>query len=90
MAKQSDEVLVEAAGREIRITSPAKVMFEERGDTKLDLVEYYLAIEDEIMNAVQGRVVLMQRFDPEADRSAADAGYAQWKRGVERSLRWEL
>jgi DNA ligase D len=70
MAKPSDEVLVEVAGREIRITSPEKVMFDERGDTKFDLVKYYLAIEDEIMNAVQGRVVLMQRFPNGASGSS--------------------
>src|SRR5262245_35406410 len=70
MAKPSDEILVEVAGREIRITSPEKVMFEERGDTKFDLVKYYLAIEDEILNAVQGRVVLMQRFPNGASGSS--------------------
>ena len=35
-------VLVEAAGREIAVTSPSKVFFPERGETKLDLVRYYL------------------------------------------------
>jgi len=40
----SDAVVIEAAGREVQITSPDKVFFEERGDTKLDLVRYYDAI----------------------------------------------
>ena len=45
-------------------------MFDERGDTKLDLVEYYLAIEEPIMRAVQGRPVLMQRFPHGASGSS--------------------
>jgi DNA ligase D len=65
-----DEVAIEVAGRELRITSASKVMFDERGDTKLDLVEYYLAIEEPIMRAVQGRPVLMQRFPHGASGSS--------------------
>src|SRR5690606_12461784 len=47
---------------EVRITSPGKVFFPRRGETKLDLVRYYLAVEEPIMRAVQGRPTLMQRF----------------------------
>ena len=43
---RSEEVLVEVAGREVRVTSPDKVFFAARGDTKLDLVHYYLAVEE--------------------------------------------
>ena len=62
MAPASDVEVVEAAGREVRITSPHKVFFPERGETKLDLVRYYLAIEDSLMRTMGGRPVLMQRF----------------------------
>lgn len=55
-------VVVEAAGREIRITSPEKVFFEEHGETKLDLVRYYQAVEGPLMAAMGGRPVLLQRF----------------------------
>ena len=57
-----DAVKVEAAGREVTITSPGKVFFPEAGLTKLDLVRYYLAIEAPIMRALGGRPVLLQRF----------------------------
>ncbi len=70
MSEASDEVAIDVSGRELRITSASKVMFEERGDTKLDLVEYYLAIEHPIMRAVQGRPVLMQRFPHGASGSS--------------------
>jgi len=55
-------VALEAAGREIVITSPEKVFFAESGDTKLDLARYYQALEEPMMRAIGGRPVLMQRF----------------------------
>jgi DNA ligase D len=58
----SDAVLVEAAGHEVTITSPSKVLFSERGDTKLDLVRYYQAVEGPLLAAMGGRPVLLQRF----------------------------
>jgi DNA ligase D len=61
MAARDVEV-VEAAGREVRITSPGKVFFPQRGETKLDLVRYYLAVEQPIMQAMAGRPTLLQRF----------------------------
>ncbi|HXA27566.1 MAG TPA: non-homologous end-joining DNA ligase [Candidatus Angelobacter sp.] len=62
MAKDDEVVLVEASGREVPITSPSKVMFGERGETKLDLVRYYQAVEAPLMRAMGGRPVLLQRF----------------------------
>ena len=61
MAAKEAEVL-ELAGREVRITSPDKVLFGERGETKLDLVRYYVAVADPLMRTMGGRPVLMQRF----------------------------
>src|ERR687886_730275 len=55
-------VLVEAAGHEIAVTSPSKVFFPERGETKLDLVAYYQQVEDSLMRAMRGRPVLLQRY----------------------------
>jgi len=49
-------------GRPVRITSPSKVFFPARGETKLDLVEYYLAVEPAFLRAVGGRPTLLQRF----------------------------
>ena len=57
-----DVQLLELAGREVRITSPGKVLFGERGETKLDLVRYYVAVAEPLMRAMGGRPVLMQRF----------------------------
>jgi len=57
-----DAEVLELAGREVRITSPGKVLFPERGETKLDLVRYYAAVSEPLMRAMGGRPVLMQRF----------------------------
>ena len=57
-----DAHVLELAGREVRITSPGKVLFAERGETKLGLVNYYAAVAEPLMRAMGGRPVLMQRF----------------------------
>jgi DNA ligase D len=49
-------------GRELVITSPDKVFFSERGETKLDLVEHYLRVREPILRAMGGRPTLLQRF----------------------------
>ncbi len=57
-----DEELLELDGHEVRITSPGKVLFSERGETKRDLVDYYLRVSEPLMRTMGGRPVLMQRF----------------------------
>ena len=58
---------LELDGREVTISSPDKVFFEERGETKLDLVEFYEAVRDPLLAAMGGRPVLLQRFPEGAD-----------------------
>jgi DNA ligase D len=63
-------VIVEAAGHELLITHPDKVFFDERGETKLDLVRYYQAVAEPLMAAMGGRPVLLQRFPHGASGSS--------------------
>ena len=58
----TDQQLLEIDGREITVSSPDKVFFAERGETKLDLVRYYLAVAEPFLGASGGRPTLMQRF----------------------------
>ena len=55
----SDATTVDAGGRELRVSSPDRVIFpaNERSAavTKLDIVEYYLSVEDGIMRALARR-----------------------------------
>ncbi len=57
-----EAVAVEAAGRQVRVSNPGKVFFGQRGETKLDLVEYYLSISEPLMAAMGGRPVLLERY----------------------------
>ena len=58
----SEATTVVAAGHEVRVSNPDKVFFRTRGETKLDLVRYYEAVEGPIMAAMGGRPTLLQRF----------------------------
>ncbi|MDQ6615474.1 MAG: non-homologous end-joining DNA ligase [Actinomycetota bacterium] len=53
---------VDVGGHHLMVTSPDKVFFAEHGETKLDLVHYYQAVERPLMAAMGGRPVLLQRF----------------------------
>jgi DNA ligase D len=57
----SEERLVIDA-REVAITSPDKVFFSERGETKLDLVNFYLRITEPLMRTMRGRPLLLERY----------------------------
>ncbi len=59
-----------STGKAVRISSPGKVLFPERGETKLDLVNYYLAVAEPITRTIGGRPVLMQRFPHGASGSS--------------------
>jgi DNA ligase D len=58
----TESVVLTVAGHEVAITSPNKVFFADRKDTKMDLVNYYLAVEEPLMRTMRDRPVLMQRF----------------------------
>lgn len=49
-------------GTEVSISSPDKVYFTERGETKLDLVRYYQAVEGPLMNTLRDRPLLLERY----------------------------
>src|SRR6185295_1085938 len=65
MAK-SDGVMVEAGGREVRVSSPDRVIFpatdHTRDITKLDVVEYYLAVDEGILRALNRRPTTLERW----------------------------
>jgi len=46
MAAKVKAELLSVAGREVAITNPNKVLFPDAGITKLELVQYYLAVAD--------------------------------------------
>jgi hypothetical protein len=54
----SEPVELELAGKTVRVTSPDKVFFTKRGETKLDLIDYYTAVAEPMMAVVGGRPAL--------------------------------
>src|SRR5215211_7346861 len=61
MAKGNHTTL-QVAGREVRLSNPAKIFFPTPGFTKLDLAEYYIAIADAAVNQLRERPGTMKRF----------------------------
>jgi DNA ligase D len=48
--------------RIVKVTNPDKVLFPGRGETKLDLVRYYLSVADGIVRALYERPTQLRRF----------------------------
>ena len=57
-----EAVELEVEGRTVRLTSPDRVYFPERGETKLDLARYYLSVGDGIVRALRERPCMLHRF----------------------------
>jgi DNA ligase D len=60
-------VELEVGERLVRVTNPDKVLFPARGETKLDLVRYYLAVGDGIVRALFERPTQLRRFPDGVD-----------------------
>ncbi|MEA2147775.1 MAG: hypothetical protein QOG59_3362 [Solirubrobacteraceae bacterium] len=62
----TDAVTLDAGGRELRVSSPDRVIFpatEQSGAlTKLDIVSYYLAVGSGIMRALERRPTTLERW----------------------------
>jgi len=54
--------ILNIAGHEVRISNPDKVVFPEPGVTKLDLVNYYLAVAEGALRGAGGRPMVLKRF----------------------------
>jgi len=46
---------LEVGPHTVRISNPDRVYFPTRGETKLDLVQYYLSVGEGIVNALRER-----------------------------------
>jgi DNA ligase D len=62
----SEATVVDAGGREVRVSNPERVIFPATGRsaevTKLDVVNYYLAVADGIMRALARRPTTLERW----------------------------
>ena len=53
---------IEVDDKVVKVTNPDRVYFPETGATKLDLVEYYLAVSEGIVRALYERPCMLHRF----------------------------
>src|SRR3977135_4100047 len=58
----ADGVEIEIGGRTVRISNPGRVYFPARGETKLDLANYYVGVGDGIVRALRERPCMLHRF----------------------------
>jgi bifunctional non-homologous end joining protein LigD len=56
------KIELELAGRAVTVSNPDKVYFPTAGFTKLQLVEYYVAVADGALRGVGGRPMALKRF----------------------------
>jgi DNA ligase D len=70
----AEAVELEVGGRTVRITNPDRVYFPARGETKLDLVRYYLSVGDGIVRALRDRPCMMHRFPSGVAADGAGGG----------------
>lgn len=62
MAPPKEETALEIDGREVVITSPRKLLVPAAGVTKLDLVNYYLAVAEGALRGAGGRPCVLVRY----------------------------
>ncbi|MBA3280424.1 MAG: ATP-dependent DNA ligase [Geodermatophilaceae bacterium] len=60
--RKGPAVELEVGHRTVRISNPDRIYFPARGETKLDLVHYYLSVGDGIVRALRERPCMMHRF----------------------------
>jgi bifunctional non-homologous end joining protein LigD len=62
MAKAPEAHVLTVDGREVSISNPQKVLFPQSGYTKLDLVQYYLAVADGALQGSGNRPNVLVRY----------------------------
>jgi DNA ligase D-like protein (predicted polymerase) len=62
MPKKTESEVLRIGGREVAVSNPRKVLFPEAGHTKLDIVQYFLAVADGALRAAGGRPNVLVRY----------------------------
>jgi len=57
----------EVGGIEVAVSNPEKIYFAKAGITKLELVQYYLAVRDGVLRALARRPMILKRYVNGAD-----------------------
>ncbi|MCU1488805.1 MAG: ATP-dependent ligase [Acidimicrobiaceae bacterium] len=69
MGTRTPPATIEVAGRQVSISNPDKVFFSARGETKLDLANYYCAVGEGALRGVFERPTVLKRYPDGAEGS---------------------
>jgi len=95
MPSTSPAIEIEVDDRVVRVSNPDRVYFPDIGATKLDLVDYYLAVGPGIVNALWERPCMLHRFPkglagPKVHQKRLPAGAPPWVETVRLHFpRWD-
>ena len=62
MPSKGESIVLDVGGTEVTVSNPRKQYFSQRGETKLDLVEYYLAVGEPLLRWIGDRPLLLERY----------------------------
>lgn len=65
--QRRDDVELTVGEHTVTVTNPSKVFFAARGETKLDLVRYYVTVGEAALRGVHDRPVVMKRYPDGAE-----------------------
>ncbi len=95
MPSKPPAVEIEVDDKVVRVSNPDRVYFPQTGATKLDLVEYYLAVGPGIVTALRERPCMLHRFPkglegPKVHQKRLPAGAPPWVETVRLHFpRWD-
>ncbi len=83
MATKTPAIELEVGERTVRLSSPDRVYFAQRGETKLDLARYYLSVGEGIVRALRERPCMLHRFPdgtsgPKVHQKRLPSGAPEW------------
>ena len=86
----TEATTLEVDGHDVRVTNPSKVFFPASGTTKLDLVNYYVAVADGVLRGARDRPTTLYRWPNGVDapddafyqKRVPDKGRPEWVRSV--------
>ncbi|MBA3499056.1 MAG: DNA primase, partial [Deltaproteobacteria bacterium] len=59
---KAEEIHLELSGHQVRVSNPKKIYFPKAGITKLELVEYYVAVAEGAVRGVARRPMILKRY----------------------------
>ena len=63
----AEAIEIDVQGYPVRISNPERVYFSARGETKLDLANYYISVGEGIVRALRERPCMLHRFPKGVD-----------------------